>query len=263
MGRKSIRDKNVAAVLALVFGWAGVHRFYLGQIGLGILYLFLMGTGLSFMLGLIDAVAFFVMDRENFDSKYNAHRARSYYRPRSSRYHTRSSRPTARRVQKRTADVRANKNAGKVRQLIKEGKEAFKSFDYEEAVEHFNKALKLDEKNPAVHFNLACLYSLEENKEKALAHLHKAVAFGFKDFDRIEKHEALAWLRTQDEFEAFRQNKYRLKSSPASRKKIEVKSEEDRQEPDLLEQLNRLKQLRERGMLTEKEYRRELEKLKR
>ncbi len=256
---KSLKDKNVAAILALIFGWAGLHRFYLGQIGLGILYLFLMGTGISFMLSLIDAVAFFVMDKENFDLKYNRHTARSYYRRRTQRYTKK--RTAANHKQQRSRAQQGRATALKLRQWIKEGKEKFKDFDYEGAIQAFEQALKIDEDNPAVHFNLGCLYALMEDEEKALNHLDKAVAGGFKDFDRIEKHEALAWLRIQEGFEPFRQNGYRLKRG-ASKRKIR-EEEEDAPPMDFLEQLQQLKQLRERGMLTEKEYRRELAKLKR
>lgn len=264
------KDKNVAAILALTLGWAGVHRFYLGQVGLGILYIFLMGSGFSAVLGLIDALAFFFMDQKKFDEKYNKERARSYYRPRSrsARRRQRAGRrpltaeeeAEARRIAERVRNKKAYD--ARLRQFIKSGKEAFKNFDYDKALENFSEALKLDPHNPAILFNMACLYSLEEKEKEALEALDKAVQYGFDDFSRIETHEALAWLRTQADFKAFREENYRLKHKKA-RKKIEVKEEQQQQEPDLLEQLNRLKQLRERGMLTEMEYRRELEKLKR
>ena len=266
MSRRSTpKDKNVAALLALTLGWAGVHRFYLGQIGLGILYVFLMGSGLTTVLGFIDALAIFFMDQEKFDRKFNRERARSYYRPRSSRNRyphrrrlTAEEEAEARRIAERVRNKKAYD--ARLRQLIKSGKEAFKNFDYDKALENFSEALKLDPRNPAILFNMACLYSLEEKAKEALETLDKAVQYGFDDFSRIETHEALAWLRTQADFKAFREENYRLKRKK-TKKKIEVK--EEQQEPDLLEQLNRLKQLRERGMLTEMEYRRELEKLKR
>ena len=64
-----MKDKNVAGILALFFGALGIHRFYLGQIGLGILYLFFFWF--TWFLGLIDAIAFFAMDKDDFDFRYN------------------------------------------------------------------------------------------------------------------------------------------------------------------------------------------------
>ena len=64
-----MKDKNVAGILALFFGWLGIHRFYLGQIGLGILYMFFFWV--SWIIALIDAIAFFAMDKVEFDEKYN------------------------------------------------------------------------------------------------------------------------------------------------------------------------------------------------
>jgi len=71
-----MKDKTLAGILALFFGWMGVHRFYLGQVGLGIVYLFLIPV--AWLLGIIDALAFFSMDQEEFDRKYN----KEYYRRR-------------------------------------------------------------------------------------------------------------------------------------------------------------------------------------
>src|SRR5688500_15022596 len=66
-----MKNKTTAGLFALFLGWAGIHRFYLGQIGLGILYFFLMFFGVSFILGLIDAIVFFGMDENEFNRKYN------------------------------------------------------------------------------------------------------------------------------------------------------------------------------------------------
>ncbi len=52
-------------------GVFGIHRFYLGQTALGILYLFLFFTGISAILSIIDFFVFILMDKEKFDLKYN------------------------------------------------------------------------------------------------------------------------------------------------------------------------------------------------
>ena len=123
----------------------------------------------------------------------------------------------------------------------------FKDYDYEGAIEDFTKALQINNEDIAVHFNLACAYSLTEQKDKSLYHLDRAVALGFKDFEKIKNHDALAYLRIQDEFEAFEQNGFRLRGTPASNHRTEA-------DAALLEQLQKLAELKEKGLLTEQEF---------
>jgi len=66
-----MKDKNIAALLAIFLGMFGAHRFYLGQIKLGILYCLLSLTAISFLLMIIDFFVFLNMDKEIFDLKYN------------------------------------------------------------------------------------------------------------------------------------------------------------------------------------------------
>jgi len=46
----SDRNKKTALILCIFFGWAGLHQFYVGRIGLGFLYLF---TGGILLIGWI------------------------------------------------------------------------------------------------------------------------------------------------------------------------------------------------------------------
>jgi TM2 domain-containing membrane protein YozV len=64
-----MKDKNLAAVLAFFGGYFGLHRFYLGQIGLGVLYCIFFP--IAAMIGVIDAILLLSMDQETFDRKYN------------------------------------------------------------------------------------------------------------------------------------------------------------------------------------------------
>ena len=130
------------------------------------------------------------------------------------------------------------------------GIKKFKDFDYQGAIEDFEKALTIDANDVATHFNLACAYSLMENVPKAFFHLDRAVALGFDDTNRIKTHDALAFLRIQDEFIAFERNNYRLPAAlnaPPTDNLLDSK-------PDLLEQLKRLAELREKGLLSEEEF---------
>lgn len=66
-----MKDKNVAAILALFFGFLGAHKFYLGRIGSGVLYLIFSWTFLPTLLGLIDFFVLALMDRDEFNRRYN------------------------------------------------------------------------------------------------------------------------------------------------------------------------------------------------
>lgn len=260
-----MKDKNVAGILALFFGWLGIHRFYLGQIGLGIVYLFFFW--ISWIVALIDAIALFAMDEDDFNRKYN----RAYFRqeePGYSRYDRRKEQRENRRqerTQRRTeqrprksnrparAQTREYQSRPKVRRenpFKASGIQKFKDFDYDGAVRDFNKALEIAPKDIAIHFNLACAHSLTENADKAFFHLDKAVANGFDDFKRIKEHDALAFLRIQDQFDQFEANSFRLTPQLDAPKEDLLSSPRG----DLLEQLKRLGDLKEKGLLTEEEF---------
>jgi len=66
-----MKDKNVAAILALMMGGIGVHKFYLGRIGAGVMYLLFSLTFIPAILGVIDFFVLALMDKDEFDRKYN------------------------------------------------------------------------------------------------------------------------------------------------------------------------------------------------
>ena len=61
-----IKSKVVAGVLAILIGGIGVHKFYLGKIGSGILYLCFCWTGIPALLGLIEGIIYLCSSDENF-----------------------------------------------------------------------------------------------------------------------------------------------------------------------------------------------------
>ena len=72
-----MKDRTVAGILAILLGGLGVHRFYLGQIGLGFLYLLFFWTFIPGIIGVVDGVIFLVKPQEEFDLKYNNGKASS------------------------------------------------------------------------------------------------------------------------------------------------------------------------------------------
>ena len=66
-----MKSKTTAAVLAFFLGGIGIHRFYLGQGGLGIAYLVFCWTLVPAIIAFIDFIIFLTMDEENFNIKYN------------------------------------------------------------------------------------------------------------------------------------------------------------------------------------------------
>ena len=90
------------------------------------------------------------------------------------------------------------------------GIEKFKEYDFKGAMADFKQVLLSEPDNVPTLFNLACCCSMEEDADQALIYLDKAVDLGFKDFNRIETHDRLAYLRIQQEYDLFKINGFHL-----------------------------------------------------
>jgi tetratricopeptide (TPR) repeat protein len=256
-----MRNKYVAATLALLLGVFGVHRYYLGQRFLGFIHLFLffsclmltIRSGNPFILipglvGFIDAILLFVMPELEFDERYN----RRFIRADAGGY----------------ADSQAHTSRGEKRfeprhayyppsgeSLKREAIALFRQGDYAGALSVFERALETAPDNPALHFNLACCRSMLRDADAALYHLDKAFQYGFTDLERVHRHKALSYLRALPAFRDFVENGYQLDQTqrlPAAR---------DTGGDDFLDQIIRLGELREKGILTEEEFKRHKKKL--
>ena len=69
-GRDAGDKRLIAALLALLFGGFGIHKFYLGQKTHGVLYLVFFWTTIPFFLGIIDAARYLLLDDEEFAARY-------------------------------------------------------------------------------------------------------------------------------------------------------------------------------------------------
>lgn len=64
-----IKSKIVAGVLGILLGGIGIHKFYLGQTGLGIIYLLFCWTGIPAIVGFIEGIMYLCSNDHNFQVK--------------------------------------------------------------------------------------------------------------------------------------------------------------------------------------------------
>ena len=65
------KSKGTAALLAFLLGDLGIHKFYLGKGGQGILYLLFCWTFIPWVLAIFDFFILICMSDSEFDRKYN------------------------------------------------------------------------------------------------------------------------------------------------------------------------------------------------
>lgn len=269
-----MKDRTTAGVLALVFGWLGLHRFYLGQPGLGILYLIFLPLGfISFFLGFIDGIILLTQDDDLFDAKYNnkpfrpgysrSERNRSSYqnaRDRDRERQQRYQRQEQRQRQRQQPKERRNTNRAPKTNPFKESAiRKYKNYDFEGAIIDFQKSLKVQPTDPVTHFNVACAYSLTEQVEKGYFHLEKAVEQGYNQYDKIKTDGDLAFLRIQDNWEEFVKNGYQSEVKAPVSKQIEAP--EAKPIDEVIMKIEKLGELKEKGYLSEEEFQAQKSKL--
>ena len=262
------KNKYKAALMAFLGGIIGMHKFYLRDPGAGIFYLILfsisvnvIGFPITMILGALDALNLIGMSEERFDRKYNKN-----FRGREPR--GRSRRATRRRS--REENARARREADRGRYVVKKQpvrkrsnpfkKTAYKKyqeFDLEDAILDYKEALEIAPDDKEVHFYMSAIYSLLEKKDKSFFHLEKAVSLGLKQTNRIMEMDDFAFLRIQDEFESFKNNGFRKGVTQKPNEPNEDLAMDDL----LLSRLNKLKEMRERGLLSENEFLKEKEKI--
>ena len=249
------KNRWFAAIMAMFFGTFGVHKLYLGKIGGFIFYFFLFVMSisifripLSFIFGLYDAFKIMNLSDEEFDEKYNkgvpAGIPKGRLEKRRFEQVERSNIPGQNPTKK-------YKNTGKINELKKSGLKKYKDFDLQDAIDDFNKVLELAPNDVYTHFNIACAYSLTEQKEKAFDHLSKAVQYGLKDVNAILTHDDLAYIRIQPAFDSFKNAGFRLTGGREQGGKTDA----------LLQQLDKLSDLRNRGILSVEEFQLERKKI--
>lgn len=258
------KSRIAAAALAFFGGSLGLHKFYLGNYGTGAIYIFMtlvifsgFKLPITMILGMIDSMKILSMSDAQFDNKYNQNS-----QSRSGSTIERANRKASKEQNAMDLERKRynyNKTSKQRNPFIISGKKKYKDYDLEGAAEDFTEALSLSRDDRELHFLLASVYSLLEKKDKSFYHLESAVKLGYNNFEKIKTFDDLAYLRIQPEFDAFQEAGY--KSTEV--KGIEAPKQDLLQDDLLLTQLNRLKKMREKGLLSEKEYVFEKEKLQR
>lgn len=64
------KNKIIAALLAIFFGGIGLHKFYLGRIVWGIVYVLFCWTAIPALIGLIEGIIYLFTSDEDFKRKY-------------------------------------------------------------------------------------------------------------------------------------------------------------------------------------------------
>ena len=72
--RMSEKTKGTAILLALLFGGLGVHKFYMNQSGLGVLYFVFSITLIPALISIIDIIMLLCTSEVEFDMKVNFRR---------------------------------------------------------------------------------------------------------------------------------------------------------------------------------------------
>lgn len=72
------KSKPVLLLLSFFLGSLGVHKFYAGNWGWGIIYLALFTTGASFLFSMIEFIHIIFMSKDSFDKKYNKRRIKAF-----------------------------------------------------------------------------------------------------------------------------------------------------------------------------------------
>ena len=66
-----MKSRSTAIALAILLGGLGIHKFYLGQPGWGIIYALFCWTFVPMILGVLEGLMYLGMSEETFNERYN------------------------------------------------------------------------------------------------------------------------------------------------------------------------------------------------
>ena len=65
------KSKVAAGLLAIFLGGLGIHKFYLGKVGWGIVYIIFSWTWIPAIVGIIEGIVYLSMSDKEFHRKYS------------------------------------------------------------------------------------------------------------------------------------------------------------------------------------------------
>lgn len=68
---KTNRSRVMAGLLAIFFGFLGLHKFYLGKATWGLVYLFFSWSFVPMILGVVEGLMYLLMSNQEFEKKYS------------------------------------------------------------------------------------------------------------------------------------------------------------------------------------------------
>jgi len=76
----------------------------------------------------------------------------------------------------------------------------YKENNLKKSILFFEISSEANKENPYLYYSLACFYSLNKNKEKALENLEKSFEKGFDNFEHLKQDKQLDFIRNDDRF---------------------------------------------------------------
>ena len=67
------KDRTTAGILGILLGGLGIHQFYLGSVGTGVILIVItfVTCGIGAILGLVEGIMILVMSDEDFNKRFN------------------------------------------------------------------------------------------------------------------------------------------------------------------------------------------------
>lgn len=63
------KSRVAAGLFGILLGGLGIHKFYMGKIGVGLIYILFCWTGIPAIIGLVDGILYLTESDEKFASR--------------------------------------------------------------------------------------------------------------------------------------------------------------------------------------------------